>query len=179
MMEDIIEKVEAYVRKIITPPNILKHHLRTRDYLLILNPNASIEAQIAALTHDIERRLPGKVPFPMNKEGYNEEYLIKHGKRSAEHVIEFLKKNKIEVNFAKIKEIITNHELGGSEEANLVKDADSLSFFEILPKHFIEKFKDPEYCIKKFKFMFNRITSEKAKEIAKPFYDEAMGLLEK
>ena len=63
MMEDIIEKVEAYVRKIITPPNILKHHLRTRDYLLILKPNVSIEAQIAALTHDIERRLPGKVLF--------------------------------------------------------------------------------------------------------------------
>jgi len=177
-MKEIIEKVEKFIKEIIKTPHILKHHLRTRDYLLILKPNASIEAQIAALTHDIERKLPGRIPSIKNKEDYNQEYLLKHGQRSAEHVIEFLKKNKIEVDLDKIKEIITNHEIGGSEECNLVKDSDSLSFFEVLSKYFIEKFKDKEYGIKKFKFMFDRISSDKAKELAKPLYEKAMELLE-
>ena len=177
-MDEIIKKVEDWIKEVITPEHILNHHLRTRDFLLLLKPDASIEAQIAALTHDIERKLPGRVPAIENKESYNEKYLLKHGKKSAEHVINFLKKNKINLDLDKIEELITFHECGGSEECDLIKDADSLSFLELLPGYFIKKFKDKDYAEHKFKYMFERLSSKKAKEIAKPLYEKALKLLE-
>tara|TARA_Y100000310_G_C20621728_1_gene783708 strand:+ start:873 stop:1409 length:537 start_codon:yes stop_codon:yes gene_type:complete len=177
-MSSAIEKVEKWVKKVIKPEHRLKHHLRARDFLLIIEPKASIETQISALTHDIERVFPGRIPAIKNFKNYNEDYLLKHGARSAEHVIEFLKKNKINVDFEKIKEMITNHDIGGSEECNLVKDADSLSFLEVLPKHCIRHYEDKDFSRIKFKFMFDRIDSKKAKKLAKPLYEKAMELIE-
>ena len=87
-MNEIVERVETYVREIIVKPQILQHHLRARDFLLVLNPNASIEVQIAALTHDIERFSSEPVPYPENPEGYNDDYLLAHGKKSAEIVLD-------------------------------------------------------------------------------------------
>jgi hypothetical protein len=169
----IIDIVEKHIREVIKKEVILQHHLRTRDYLLVLDPNASIEAQVAALTHDIERSLPNSVPCPTDKNDYNKEYLLAHGKRSTEYVIEFLKSKKIELDYNKLEKLITNHEFGGNAEANDLKDADTLSFLEVLPHFFLDKY-GPEFAEHKFKYMLGRVTTDKAKGLSKPLYEKAM-----
>jgi len=171
---DLIVEVEHFIQEKIPAQHTLKHHLRTRDFLLKLYPKASVEAQIAALTHDIERQFPPKVPDPKNFE--DKRYLTKHGKRSAKFVIKFLKSIKVKIDYKKLEMLISNHEIGGNKETNLIRDADSLSFLENTTKAFIKKFSKEE-CQQKFTYMFKRIENPTAKKLAKPLYQKALKLL--
>ena len=73
--------------------------------------------------------------------------------------------------------LVSKHEIGGNDDQNLLKDADSISFFETNVDYFVsmavseigkEKVKD------KFDWTFNRITSDKAKQFAQQLYQEAI-----
>lgn len=73
--------------------------------------------------------------------------------------------------------MISKHEVGGDDDQNLVKDADSISFLEnnvdvFLSEHVQKSGK--EKVRDKFNWMFDRITGEKAKELARPLYEEAI-----
>ena len=70
-------------------------------------------------------------------------------------------------------------EEGGNEEADLIKDADSISYLENNAiKHIKLIGKLSKDRIKnKVDWMYNRISSKKAKSLAEPFYKEAMDLL--
>lgn len=171
-----LELVENWIKEIINKEDILIHHLKTRDYLLMLDPDVSVEAQIAALTHDIERQMSNKVPTPENETEYDRKYLIDHGKNSANYVTNFLKKNKVKLDFDKLNFLLTNHELGGDDETDLLRDADSLSFLEVVAEHFAKKF-SKEFSKHKFRYMFDRIENEKAKELAKPLFEKDMKIL--
>jgi len=175
--EKIINLVESWIEKLIENPVILNHHLRTRDYLLILDSKVSIESQISALTYDIERQMEDKVPTPKNEKEYDEAYLINHGKNSAKYVINFLEENDLEIDFNKLSFLISNHEAGGNYETNLLRDADSLSFLEVVVEGFAKKY-SKEFSRHKFKYMLERIENKKAKELAKPLFEEAMKLLD-
>ncbi len=65
--------------------------------------------------------------------------------------------------FDKVKYLVEHHEMGGNPETEILKEADSLTFFEYnLPfyrkTHTLEETKD------KIKFMYTRL-SEKAKKL--------------
>jgi len=82
----------------------------------------------------------------------------------------------------KVKMLVLKHEEGGNDEQNLLKDADSISFFEnnvpiFLTEQVAKKGKDK--VKEKFNWMFNRITSEKAKQIARFWHENAIKELEK
>lgn len=73
--------------------------------------------------------------------------------------------------------LVSKHEVGGNDDQNLLKDADSISFFENNVDHFVNKKvgeTSKEKVKDKFEWMFNRISSEKAKQIARPWYEEAI-----
>jgi len=77
---------------------------------------------------------------------------------------------------SRVKHLISKHEEGGDEDQNLLKDADSISFFENNVESFLTK-KDElgkEKVKEKFDWMFKRITSEKAREIARKWYEKAL-----
>jgi hypothetical protein len=68
----------------------------------------------------------------------------------------------------------------GNDDQKLLKDADSVSFFETNVSLFLgEKIKvdGKEKVNQKFNWMFNRITSDKAKQIAQPMYEKAINNL--
>lgn len=93
-------------------------------------------------------------------------------------MVEFLRKHGADKNLIdRVRMLISRHEEGGSEDQNLLKDADSISFFEnnvdyFLTKKVLEVGK--EKVREKFDWMFNRITFDKAKKIAKKMYQEAI-----
>lgn len=174
-MKKVINFIEKYIRENIAQSNTLAHHLGARDFLLELDPNASVEAQIAALTHDIERQFRERIKDP--KIFSDKEYLLQHGKASADIVYDLLKDKDFDLDLGRVSWLIANHELGGDHEADLLRDADSLSFLKNTVKGFAEKFGKKE-CRQKFDYMLDRIQDKRAKEIAKQYYNEALRLLE-
>lgn len=177
--EGLLKKIREWVKKIYFNAN---HLLRTEYWLLRLNPKADLVLRIAALTHDIERAFPQgrKPPSPeMTKADWGDSvYNLWHGKRSAKFIAGFLKKLKADQQLIKkVIPLVIYHELGGGNEADLVKDADSLSFLETNAPFFVSLV--PTQMTKKevkekFDYMFNRISSKKAKKLAEPFYKKAL-----
>lgn len=163
----------------------IKHFERTVFWLRQLRPDADEAFGIAAYSHDIERAFRNQEVWSMQKrsdKGFrDEDFLRIHQERGAEIIGEFLQKRGAgEDMIARVKRLISKHEVGGDDEQNMLKDADSLSFFENNIPHFLTKKVaelNKEKVKAKFDWMFNRITSEKAREIARPWYEAAVGKL--
>jgi len=176
-MDNLFEKTKEWI-KIYSNAD---HLIQTAYWVKELDPEASDALVLAALTHDIERAFKeNRNPPAPEFEGkwddpiYNEW----HSGRSAKFTEEFLKeKGTSEELIKRTTDLVKLHETGGTPEADLLKDADSLSFLEVNTPLFISMI--PEKITKddvraKLDFMLNRITSEKAKTIAKQLYDKAI-----
>ena len=173
-MKELIQKLENFIRE----KNVeVEHMLRTGFWLKEIYPEADEAFYIAAICHDIERVFPlrdGEVKPPKTgNDEFDEEYLAWHGKRSAEFTEKLLQENGFndEVAIARIKTLIAEHSLGGTAERDLLRDADSISLLENNALKFIQAGKDKKELKEKFDSEFARLSSEKASEFAKPFYD--------
>lgn len=162
------------------------HLERTVYWLTYLQPNANEALRIAAISHDIERAFrddKNYINIKNAKAGFtSEEHLAYHQTKGAEIMAKFLQEqNAPQELIDQVYMLISKHEVGGNEEQNLLKDADSISYFENQIDFFLTK-KVPEVgkekVRNKFQWMFDRITSERAKELAKPMFEEAMRKLE-
>jgi hypothetical protein len=105
-----------------------QHLLRTRDWVLELDPGAGLGLRLAALTHDIERNFPGgPAPDPTNPN-----YARVHAERSARIVREWLASQDAPEELATaVARLVAAHEVGGWREADVLQAADSLSFLEV------------------------------------------------
>jgi len=68
---------------------------------------------------------------------------------------------------AKVKWLVSKHEVGGDAEQDALMDADSVSFFETDAEMFVKKkapIEGSEKIRRKFDWMFNRIRFETARE---------------
>jgi len=73
-----------------------------------------------------------------------------------------------------VSHLISRHEVGGDDEQNNMKDADSVSFLETNAEKFVRDFavKQGYNRVKpKLDWMFNRITLDIAKEAARDNYN--------
>jgi hypothetical protein len=164
-----------------------EHFGRTLYWVIQLKPDADEALQIAAYSHDIQRAFNNQVTngdIGKSKEGFLDKDLQKiHQNDGGKIMREFLFENEASDELvSKVSSLIEKHEMGGNEEQNILKDADSISFFECNVDLFINNLV-PVLGVKKIKnkldWMFNRITSEKAKEIARPMYEEGIKKLDK
>ncbi len=159
-----------------------KHLRRTVDWLKVLKPDADEALIIAARAHDIERAFRQedmKKLLKASADGFgNAEFLRLHQTRGAEILGKFLEEQGADTTLIeRVKHLVEHHEDGGDDDQNLLKDADTLSFFENNVGHFIQK-RAAEYgrekVAAKFTWMFARLTAEKAKGICRPWYVAAM-----
>ena len=161
----------------------IRHFERTVYWVKRLKPKADEALLVAAIAHDIERAFLQKgVLEKMNSAGSTStEHIRPHEERGAEIIADFLKQRNVNSNFIeRVKMLVSRHEEGGNDDQNLLKDADSLSFFETYVSIFINektKLDGKERVRQQFDWMFNRITSEKAKKIAQPLYEAAIKAL--
>ncbi|MFT7615245.1 MAG: hypothetical protein ACI8Y7_000048 [Candidatus Woesearchaeota archaeon] len=178
-------KVITFVNDAFKGKNI-KHFDRTVHWIKVLKPDADDALIIAAYSHDIERALrkpeTPQVSKKKKDEFRDEEFLTFHQEEGARIIGEFLKKEGVDNNFiTRVKHLVSKHEVGGDDDQNLLKDCDSISFFETNAAYFVSE-KAPvmgEKVIQdKFDWMFDRITLEEAKTIAKPMYTDALRKLE-
>src|SRR5215213_2194044 len=124
--------LEARALEWISPYSQAEHLIRARDWVLELEPNASLALRFAALTHDIERHFPGGPQQDFQHDAWDDpDYLFAHSTRSADIVQRWLEESPEppEADFVReVRRLILLHELGGDREADLLQAADSLSF---------------------------------------------------
>ena len=161
-------------------PNDVIHSQRTVYWVKQLKPDAEEALLVAAVAHDIERAVYGD----WKKGSDDPEALRKHQDQSAKVIGKFLKDEGAGENFIeKVKHLVANHEVGGDEEQNVLCDADCLAFFEEKALRRVKKWKAQEKTKEEIKnnmdFYFSRIISQKAKDIAKEWYEEVLREIEK
>lgn len=161
-----------------------EHLRRTLDWLLELEPEASEALRLAAVTHDVERMVPGGESFdPATMQPGEEDYRRAHSERSARIAGDWLRDNGAAPEVvAEVRELIELHEIGGNEQADLLQAADSLSFLEVnagLTAKWVETGRcGPERARQQHDYMRDRISVERARELAAPLHAAAVARLE-
>ncbi|MFH1253459.1 MAG: DUF4202 family protein [Candidatus Uhrbacteria bacterium] len=179
------EKIFGKIRNVFLNSHVhifeVEHGKNVLKYVLELNPKAALELQIAALAHDIDRgyereKRPTREDFPNDYDAYK----AVHAKRSAEIIVKLLE----EVGFLqksfinRVSYLVANHEVGGDQDANDLRDADSLAFIKdsMGPSGFMS-ISTKQQTKDKLDWMFFRM-SEKNKEVVRPFYEDCKNKIE-
>jgi len=170
----------------IAPYNQAMHLLRARDWLVYLDENAPLEARLAVLTHDIERMFPnGPTMDKATCRWDDPHYLYAHASRSAEVVGVWLHsqgETQEEFSLDEVQRLITLHEFGGMNGADLVQAADSLSFLETLQDIVRGWVTRGECGVEKARakhlYMAERIRVRQARRLADPLLEQALAFLE-
>lgn len=170
----------------IGPYSQATHLLRARDWLVYLEPDARLEARLAVLTHDIERMFPNGPTMDKATGRWDDpHYLYAHASRSAEVVGVWLHSQggtQDEFSLDEVQRLITLHEFGGMNGADLVQAADSLSFLETLQGIVREWVTRGECGVEqaraKHRYMAERIRVSHARRLAGPLLEQALASLE-
>jgi hypothetical protein len=162
-----------------------EHLVRTRDWLLELEPEAGEPLRLAALTHDIERHFPGG---PQQDLAFwpaeDEDYRRLHAERSARIVSEWLRAEGAgDELVAEVERLIRAHETGGRRDEDLLQAVDSLSFLEtnasVVAGWYTSGRCSRERAKAQQRWMFERIKDERARELARPLYEEAIATVDR
>jgi hypothetical protein len=179
-------EIERRALSWIGPYNQAWHLVRARDWLVRLDPDASLEARLAVVTHDIERMFPNGPQLSKATGRWDDpHYLYAHASRSAEVVGVWLHSQGDlgeEVDLSDLQRLITLHEFGGVGGADLVQAADSLSFLETLQDvargWVISGECDVEQARAKHRYMAERIRVDEARQLAGPLLEQALASLQ-
>jgi hypothetical protein len=160
----------------------LEHLVRARDWLLVLDPDATEEMRLAALLHDVERQFPGGPVQDLSIAPEDDMvYRRAHAGRSAEFVERWLREQGAEPEFVEeVARLVRLHEEGGDGAADLVQAADSLSFLEV-NIHLPERWAAQGRCsvqrgIDQHRWMLERIRVPRARELAEPLFERVTSL---
>jgi len=185
-MLELYKKVEQFVVQSFEKKVDIEHSKRAVYWIKQLKPDADEALLIAGIGHDIDRafRKPQALGMPkLQASGFTDkEFLRRHQDNSARIVAEFLEKQEASQEMiGRVKMLVSKHEEGGNDAQDILKDADSVSHFENCVELFLTEAVNEvgkDKVRQKFDWMYNRITSEKAKQIAKPWYEKAIKDLE-
>ena len=136
----VFKYIESEIERIISKseiPEDSEHSKNTRAWILRLKPEADMALQIAGLGHDIERSIK---ELKINRENYTcyDDFKMAHARNSAKVLRELLAQyDLVKIIRDKVVNLVTHHEFGGSPEANILREADSISYFDVnLPFYF-------------------------------------------
>jgi len=130
-------KIEEIIKESSVPKDLI-HSKNTLEWLLKLNPDADEALKIAALGHDIERAIEGRKVKREDFKNYDE-FKDAHASNSAKVMTEIMKECGISKRLADdIFSLVRYHETGNTKCIDILRDADSISFFHVnLPCYFI------------------------------------------
>jgi hypothetical protein len=156
------------------------HFERTVFWFERLAPRTTEAHRIAAYAHDIDRAFN---PANATPENYRDPaFLTRHQDEGARIMAEFLEEEgALEPMIETVVRMISHHEIGGDAEQNLLRDADSVSFFETSTDLFVRS-KAPvegyEKIRSKLDWMFERIGGAEARRLAAQNYRRAIADLD-
>ena len=131
------KRIEEIIRKSPVPEDPI-HSKNTLEWVLRLKPDADEALQIAALGHDIERAIEER---KVRREDYKDydDFKDAHASNSAKILAEIMRGCSISRKLADDSfYLVCHHEKGATRHADILRDADSISFFHVnLPYYFI------------------------------------------
>ncbi len=118
-------------------PEDPRHADNTLEWLLHLEPDAGDALQLAALAHDIDRAIE---EVKVRREDFDDydSFKATHARHGAELLRPILTACGVARDITdEACRLVQVHEVGGEPQANLLKDADSISYFDVnLPLYF-------------------------------------------
>ncbi|MBW1645448.1 MAG: DUF4202 family protein [Deltaproteobacteria bacterium] len=162
------------------------HLKRTVDWLRKLHPAADEALLVAGMAHDLERAFREEEVYArmFRSAGAFRDpaFLEYHQRRSAEITDAYLAARGCPAPMrTKIFHLINHHEVGGDPESDLLKDADSLSFFTTNVEMFVTvktRESSPAKVRDKFAWMYERISSPTARRRCRSLYEAALARLD-
>jgi len=131
---DSIERAKRRIRAIIADsqvPEDSRHAENTLVWVLRLDPRSDQALQIAALAHDMDRAVEPQKVHRSDFEGYDA-FKTAHASNGAKILQAILDECGVARSIAdEVCRLVAFHEVGGDDRSDLLKDADSISFFEV------------------------------------------------
>jgi len=158
------QKIRAVISKSSVPED-LTHAENVLEWLLKLKPDADEALQIAALVHDIDRADESR---KIQRADYNDydQFKVAHANNSATILKEILHECQVEQSIIdEACRLVERHEIGGDPRSDLLKDADSISYFEVNMPFYFQR-EGYEETLKRCIWGYHRL-SPKMKEICK------------
>jgi hypothetical protein len=179
-VSDLLPAARAWVIELRHPHE--QHLLRTEDWLLELDPEASERLRLAAVLHDIERAFPAPgTDWDSARDWDNPVYNRWHQDRCADIASKWLHEHGASPELVDgVDTLVRVHEDGGWPEADLLQAADSLSFLDTLTPLTISWVQSgqatPERAKAKIASSLERIepSLERARELARPMLAKAL-----
>ena len=130
------QKILEIIAKSTVPEDPI-HALNTLEWLLKLKSDADEVLQIAALGHDIERAFEDQKVRRIDFPGFDE-FKAAHARKSAEILRGIMQECDVPEHVVEeVYSLVCLHETGGNQHADIIRNADSVSFFEVnLPLYF-------------------------------------------
>ena len=130
------QRIRALISKSSVPEDPI-HAENVLEWLLKLQPDADEALQIAALAHDIERSVEG---MKIERSDFNDydQFKAAHANNSAKILKDILHQCQVEQSIVdEACRLVERHETGGDPRSDMLKDADSISYFEVnMPLYF-------------------------------------------
>ena len=172
---DSIAAAKQEIRAVIAGsqvPEDPRHADNTLQWLLKLEPAADAALQIAALGHDIDRATPDHV----RREDYRDydAFKAEHARRGSRLVRGILQNCGVEsVIVEEACRLVEVHEVGGDPRSDLLKDADSISFFDVnLPLYYMrEGWKETK---RRSLWGYHRLSAQARRVVRNIDYEEKM-----
>ncbi len=156
------QKIRAVISKSSIPEDPI-HAENVLEWVLKLRSNADEALQIAALAHDIERSDERR---KVRRSDFNDYNIFKaaHASNSVKIMKKILHKCHVEQSVIyEACRLVERHEVGGDSRSDLLKDADSISYFEVNMPFYFQR-EGYEETLKRCIWGYHRL-SPKMKEI--------------
>ncbi len=129
-----VDRAKRKIRAVIADsrvPEDPRHADNTLEWLLRLEPDAGDALQLAALAHDIDRAIEESKVRRANFDDYDA-FKAAHARHGAEILRPILIACGVAGNIVdEACRLVLVHEVGGDPSSDLLKDADSISYFDV------------------------------------------------
>ena len=138
-----LERVARRIAEVIagsTVPEDPEHSRNTLEWLFRLDPKADAALRIAALGHDIDRAVEARKVRRAAFADYDS-FKAAHASNGASILSEIMQECSVEDEALarEVHRLVCVHEVGGDPRSDLLKDADSLSYFDVNLPHYYQR----------------------------------------
>ena len=162
---DCVKKKIGLIIQKSTVPEDPAHSKNTLEWLIKLKPDADEALQISALGHDIERAIEERKVRRNNYKNYDD-FKEAHALNSASVLTEIMRACNLSTELVDdVFFLVRHHETGGGKKADVLRNADSISFFHVnLPYYFQRN--SVEETQKRFKWGYRKLPANLKKIVA-------------